>query len=122
MGSHALAKSAQQGFSSSAAYDQHRPSYPADSVENLLKELKISGIKGARVLDLAAGTGKFTELLSQRPEKFEILAVEPHDDMRRTLAEKSLPSVKTTKGFAEHIEGVETGWADAVIVAQVRFA
>lgn len=119
MSDHALSNPAQQGFSGSAAYDQHRPSYPAESVENLLRELKVAGIQGARILDLGAGTGKFTELLAKRPEKFEIVAVEPHDDMRKTLADKNLTGVKTIKGFAESIDGVETGWADAVVVAQV---
>ena len=45
----------------------------------LLEHLQVSGVKRARIIDLAAGTGKFTELLVGRSEDFEILAIEPHN-------------------------------------------
>jgi ubiquinone/menaquinone biosynthesis C-methylase UbiE len=67
---------------------------------------------------LAAGTGKFTEALAAREEGFEIIAVEPHADMRRVLSERGLKGVKVVDGTAENVP-VENGWADAVFVAQV---
>lgn len=67
-----------KGFQNASSYDKHRPSYPPEAVARLLKHLQVHGVKRARVVDLAAGTGKFTELLVGRDEDFEILAVEPH--------------------------------------------
>jgi ubiquinone/menaquinone biosynthesis C-methylase UbiE len=110
-----LAPSAQSGFADGASYDAHRPSYPSTSVTTLLSNLKVAS--GARILDLAAGTGKFTVLLAARPENYSIVAVEPHDGMRTTLAEKSLPRVEVKKGFATAIP-LADGAVDAVIVAQ----
>lgn len=70
-----------KGFQNASSYDKHRPSYPLDAVTRFLKHLHVYGVKKARVLDLAAGTGKFTELLVGRDEDFDILAVEPHSGM-----------------------------------------
>ena len=70
------------------------------------------------MLDLGAGTGKFTELLAQRDEGFEIIAVEPHAGMRRELERKGLRGVRILEGEAAKIP-METGKADAVVVAQV---
>ncbi|KAL8795768.1 MAG: hypothetical protein Q9195_001820 [Heterodermia aff. obscurata] len=110
-------KAALSGFSSASKYDTHRPSYPQSAVSALLSALKISGVQGARIIDLAAGTGKFTELLAAREEGYEILALEPHDGMREELVRKQLRGVTVGKGVAEDM-GVEEQWADAVISAQ----
>lgn len=110
---------ANSGFAASAIYDLHRPSYPAEAVESLLRSLKVSGIKKARLLDLGAGTGKFTELLAGREEEYEILAVEPHPNMRAELARKNLPRVNVVEGGAEKM-AVDSHRAHAVIVAQVQ--
>ena len=67
------------GFQNASSYDKHRPSYPPEAVLRFLKHLKVHGVKRARLVDVAAGTGKFTELLVGRDEDFEILAVEPHN-------------------------------------------
>lgn len=67
-----------KGFQKASSYDRHRPSYPLQAVTRLLERLQVNGVKRARIVDLAAGTGKFTELLVNRDENFEILAVEPH--------------------------------------------
>ena len=111
-------KAALSGFSSASRYDTHRPSYPPSAVSALLSALKISGVQGARIIDLAAGTGKFTELLAARDEEYEIWALEPHDGMREELVRKQLRGVTVGKGSAEDM-GVEEQWADAVISAQV---
>lgn len=70
-----------KGFQNASSYDKHRPSYPPKAVTRFLEHLQINGVKKARIVDLAAGTGKFTELLVGRDEDFEILAVEPHSGM-----------------------------------------
>ena len=77
-------------------------------------------------MDMAAGTGKFTEILAGRPEEFEVVAVEPHGEMRRVLEGKGLSGVTVLEGGVQNVlEGKEgrwlLGWADAVVVAQVSF-
>ena len=71
-----------KGFQDASSYDKHRPSYPAEAVTRFLKHLQVQGLRKARIVDLAAGTGKFTELLVGRDEAFEILAVEPEPGTR----------------------------------------
>ena len=109
-----------KGFKDGSKYDQHRPSYPPEAVDSLLKHLQVADLNGAHIVDLAAGTGKFTGLLAGRQEGFEIIAVEPHDGMRVELEKKGLSSVKVLKGEASSMKGVESQTVDAVIAAQVR--
>ena len=110
---------ATSGFASSAHYDAYRPSYPPASVDALLSALHLDGQKAARVLEIGAGTGKFTSILAAQPEAFEVLSVEPHADMRRVLDAKGFERVRIVDGTAEDLGAVEDGWADACIVAQV---
>ena len=114
----ALADVASRGFAAASAYDQHRPSYPPEAVQQFLTHLKVSGLSGARILDLAAGTGKFTELLAKREEQFEIVAVEPHKVMRGQLEKIGLKRVTVLEGDAVTIP-LKAQSVDAVIVAQV---
>lgn len=109
---------AAQGFAASSDYDKHRPSYPAASVEELLSGCRVAGKKGAKIVDLAAGTGKFTELLAKRNEEFEIIAIEPHHGMRDVLAAKQLPRVTVLSGKADAMP-LEEASVDCVIAAQV---
>ncbi|KPM38083.1 hypothetical protein AK830_g8491 [Neonectria ditissima] len=115
---HAVHDAASKGFHNAQSYDAHRPSYGDAAVSSLLKHLNLEGEVGGRIVDLGAGTGKFTEVLAARPEGFEIIAVEPLNSMRETLAAKQLKGVKTRAGTASKIEAVEDGWADGCIVAQ----
>ncbi|KAM0287748.1 hypothetical protein ACHAQH_000279 [Verticillium albo-atrum] len=108
---------AQSGFADASSYDTYRPSYPASTVTLFLEKLKLTGQKGGRVLDLAAGTGKLTEVLAARDEGFEIVGVEPHPGMRGELARKGLRGVEVRDGFAEGIP-LEDGWGDGCVVAQ----
>ena len=80
----------------------------------------MNGIRNAKILDLAAGTGKFTELLANREEEFEIVAVEPHEGMRKELERKRLNGVKVMDGNATGMP-VGTWEVDAAVVAQVGF-
>ena len=116
-----IAEAAQSGFAPAAAYDAHRPSYPEEAVEQFLQVLEIAGVKGAKVADLAAGTGKFTEILAERPEDYDVVAIEPHDGMRGQLEQKNLPRVRIIKGTADHMAGIADESLACVIAAQVSF-
>ena len=117
------------GFSESGSYDAHRPSYHPPAVAYLLTSLGVVGKHGATVIDMGAGTGKFTEILASREEEFEIIAVEPHEDMRQVLVAKKLPrtlvmeeSVYTVWSRKQYPGALELeGCAQAVVVAQVFF-
>ncbi|HYI61654.1 MAG TPA: methyltransferase domain-containing protein [Acidimicrobiales bacterium] len=101
------------GFSVGADdYERGRPSYPADAVEVLCRELGIG--PGARVLDLAAGTGKLTRLLV--PTGAEVVAVEPVAEMRARL-QAGVPGASVLDGTAEHLP-LPAASVDAVTVAQ----
>ena len=114
-----LPPAAAKGFQNGSRYDQYRPSYPAEAVDSLLTHLQVSGLKGARVVDLGAGTGIFTKLLADRDEAFDITAVEPHADMRAELSKKKLKGVRVLDGGASSMKGVESQSVDAVVAAQV---
>lgn len=79
---------ASKGFSNASDYDKYRPSYPPEAVDKLLKSIGVSGVQNARIVEIGCGTGKFTELLAARPENYEILAVEPLQEMREELVKK----------------------------------
>ncbi len=102
---------AEHGFARAAeAYALARPSYPREAVEILRRELKLG--PSSIVLDLAAGTGKLTELLTGFAR---VIAVEPIAEMRNSLAR--LPFVEALNGRAEAIP-LEARAVDAVLVAQ----
>lgn len=96
-----------------ARYAQYRPDYPDEAVAWALGFLPAS----ARVLDLAAGTGKLTEAVLRCGIPVEaVLAVEPDDDMRAQLS-RLLPEVALRSGTAEQIPAGDAA-ADAVLVGQ----
>lgn len=79
---HDLAPAAAAGFQDAAAYDAHRPAYPSEAVQKLLEHMRLAEVApapvhGRRIVEVAAGTGKFTEALAGRGEAFEVLATEP---------------------------------------------
>ncbi|EDN98044.1 hypothetical protein SS1G_12901 [Sclerotinia sclerotiorum 1980 UF-70] len=117
-----IAPEALAGFSDASSYDKHRPSYPLEALTILLRNLGVENVEGARIIDVGAGTGKFTSLLAQREEGFEILCVEPHEEMREVLRGKfgegeGKGKVRIVEGHAAGME-VQEGWADAVIASQ----
>lgn len=96
----------------SSAYEQARPSYPAEAVAYIVGRGGIG--PGRRVLDLAAGTGKLTRLLV--PSGAEIVAVEPMAAMREQLR-ATVPSVEVRDGTAEDLPVADSS-VDAVTAAQ----
>lgn len=105
------------GFKDGAAYDAFRSSYTPQAVDGLLTELGAKGIFNAKIIDLAAGTGKMTELLAAREEQFQVIAVEPVASMRDTLTAKQLKGVEIRDGLADKMD-LADGYSDALIAAQ----
>lgn len=92
-------ESAAQGYGREAAtYARGRPDYPEELLPWLTDALGLT--PGTPVLDLAAGTGKFTALLARTGA--QITAVEPVDGMREALV-RSVPAVRACPGTAESI-------------------
>ncbi|MFJ2955295.1 class I SAM-dependent methyltransferase [Streptomyces sp. NPDC087270] len=90
-----------------AEYGRLRPAPCDAAVDWLVPE------GAARVLDLAAGAGTLTGLLTARGP--EVVAVEPDGRMRAVLAERN-PGVTVLEGTAEAIP-LPDGTLDAVVVS-----
>lgn len=127
---------ASEGFGGAQAdrYQASRPAYSADCVKTV-SEIVAGDSYGAykskpmRLLEIAAGTGKFTHsfikdspLRGDTSVKIEYIATEPSDGFLAKLrgvvaAEKSPWRVTATAGTAESIP-VDDRSVDAIIVAQ----
>lgn len=104
---------ADSGFDREAeVYEQARPSYPPDSIAWFAEHLDIA--PGRDVLDLAAGTGKFTRLLE--PLAARLTASEPVDGMRAVLHRTS-PAIPIVSSTAE-LMPFRAASFDAITVAQ----
>jgi len=100
---------------SAAAYAQERPDYPDAAVRWALEP--VAGRGPVRVLDLAAGTGKLTQvLLRNGVEAARVVAVEPDGAMLDELRRR-VPGVRAVEGSAERIP-LSDGAVDAVVVGQ----
>lgn len=93
-------------------YERSRPSYPAEAIAVLQRELGIR--PGTRVCDLAAGTGKLTRLLAATGA--DVVAVEPVPGMRDRLRATS-PDIEVLDGTAESMP-FDDDSLHAVTVAQ----
>ena len=93
-------------------YERARPSYAPEAVDAVVREFGLAS--GATVVDLGAGTGKWTRLLTARG--FRVIAVEPIAEMRSAL-ERAVPDATAVDGTAEAIP-VPDGTAAAVTAAQ----
>jgi ubiquinone/menaquinone biosynthesis C-methylase UbiE len=101
-------RAASEGFSRSAdAYERGRPEYPAAAVACVTSRLPA----GARVLDLAAGTGKLTRPLLAAG--LSVVAVEPVAEMRAALPAAAAPMDGTAEAIA-----LDAAAVDAVTVGQ----
>jgi len=88
-----------------AEYERVRPDWPPAAIDRAAALLGLG--LDAEVVDLAAGTGKLTRLLSERFRR--VVAVEPDDRMRALL------DVEAHAGTAERMPLPDKG-ADAVFV------
>ncbi len=105
---------ASTGFEFGAdAYERGRPGYPVESVQKLVQELNLASDK--TVVDLGAGTGKFTRQLREACES-KIIAIEPVAGMRKKFS-AALPSIEVHDGTAESMP-LSDASCDAVVVAQ----
>ncbi|WP_291056938.1 class I SAM-dependent methyltransferase [Herbiconiux sp.] len=96
-----------------AAYERGRPGYPDDAVEWILSQAHTDG-RLPDVVDLGAGTGKFTASLPERSHS--VTAVEPDPQMRERLA-ALLPTVTAVDGSAERLP-LDDASADLITMAQ----
>lgn len=91
-------------------YDRGRPGYPDAVVDWLVPD------DARLVVDVGAGTGKFTRTLVAGSGSAEVVAVEPDPAMRSRLA-AALPDVRALDGTGESIP-LDDGSADVVTFAQ----
>jgi SAM-dependent methyltransferase len=88
-------RSAAVGFDRAAEiYERARPGYPTEAVEFVVSHI------GGTVVDLAAGTGKFTRELVARD--LPTIAVEPVAGMRTTFR-RAMPAVPLLAATAEQL-------------------
>ena len=102
---------ARQFASVAEAYERGRPEYAPAVIGATAAELGIQS--NDPVLDLAAGTGKLTRALVAYG--FAVVAVEPQEPLRATLADK-LSAGRVLDGVAEQIP-LEDGSVAAVMIA-----
>ncbi|MEJ0036459.1 MAG: class I SAM-dependent methyltransferase [Gammaproteobacteria bacterium] len=106
-------RAAAEGFSSGAeVYVRGRPDYPPQALDWLRNSLGLA--VGRAVVDLGAGTGKFTRVLLATGAK--VIAVDPVMPMLDRLR-RDVPEVEAVAGDAEHIP-LAAGSVDAVACAQ----
>ena len=107
----ALHPLAQRFASVADVYERGRPEYPLAAVGALAAELMLN--PGARVLDLAAGTGKLSRALLATG--YDVVAVEPLPSLCELLSEK-IGRERVHDGVAESIP-LPRASVDAVTVA-----
>src|SRR2546426_243513 len=104
---------AAEGFwRAAAAYQRGRPGYPPAAIDWVVERLRIT--PGATVVDLGAGTGKFSRMMHAAGAR--VIAIEPVAAMRAELA-SAVPGVAVLDGTAEAIPCADAS-ADAVTAAQ----
>ncbi len=104
---------AQRGFTEQAAtYARGRPDYPDALAGWLTGQLGLG--QAQTVVDLGAGTGKFTKLLLRTGA--QVQAIEPVDAMRTQLS-AALPQVRALAGTAQAMPLIDAQ-TDAVVCAQ----
>jgi SAM-dependent methyltransferase len=109
----AIHQAAQQGFSQqSSTYQRGRPEYPAELRGWLVHDLGAK--QSAAVVDLGAGTGKFTRLLASLGAA--VTAIEPVEAMREQLVQ-AVSGVHALPGSAESMP-LDDASVDAVACAQ----
>lgn len=109
----AINETAAAGFERGASdYERGRPGYPPEVIAELVTLFHLG--PDCSVVDLGAGTGKFTRQLVATGAS--VVAVEPIDAMRAEFA-KALPATEVRVGTAEAIPAAD-GSVDLVTCAQ----
>jgi SAM-dependent methyltransferase len=104
---------AAEGYGHGAqTYARGRPGFPPQSLDWLLDDLALR--PGKIALELGAGTGKFTKILTQTGA--DVIAVEPVAAMLQQLCIDQ-PQVRTLRAHAQHLP-LNDGAVDVVICAQ----
>lgn len=104
---------AQSGFDADASrYERGRPDYPAEVTDWLRDSIDLE--PGTTVVDLGAGTGKFTRRLLATGAR--VIAVEPVAGMRAKLT-ADLPEIEVLNGNATSIPLADAS-VDAIVCAQ----
>jgi SAM-dependent methyltransferase len=93
-------------------YARGRPGFPTEALDWLTNDLRIG--PGKTVVELGAGTGKFTQWLVQT--KADVIAVEPVVAMLARL-QADLPGVRTLRATAQNLPFANAS-VGAVICAQ----
>lgn len=96
-----------------ALYEQFRPGYPLSFFKELITQLVKK--KDPIIADIGAGTGIFTNVLSNISQK--LIAVEPNDEMRDILKRNFSNGCLCIKGQAENT-GLSNNSVDLITVAQ----
>jgi len=112
-----------KGFTDGNYYDKSRPTYPR-AIFDLIHASVLGSVRNPsktnqslKVLEIAAGTGKFTEKLIKSIKNMEsFIALEPSDGFREKLQEK-LPNIKAINGSANNT-GLDDDSQDIIFVAQ----
>ena len=119
-----MQRAASEGFRGAERYERSRPEYPPEAVAWLASALRLgpeAPAASAAVVELGAGTGKFTRRIAGPGATglragLTVVAVEPVAEMRRELA-AGVPQARVVGGLAEAIP-LRTGGAWAVVCAQ----
>lgn len=120
---------AETGFAESNVnrYNNVRPDYPKEIIDSFKDRLINDALtKGkVNVLELGAGTGKFTNSffeydhdLHTMGNELNYIATEPSPAFRQSLADQNLPLSQVCDATGSSIACCEDGSVDAIIVAQ----
>lgn len=108
-----LHPTAAKGFGAAAElYQQARPSYPQEVISWLRNDLNLGS--SSDVVDLAAGTGKFTTYIKQVTS--HVIAIEPVEQMQQQFIELH-PDISIKTAYSHRLP-LETARYDAVLCAQ----
>ncbi|KAJ7088585.1 S-adenosyl-L-methionine-dependent methyltransferase [Mycena epipterygia] len=112
---------AQAGFGkgTNELYNKARPQYPPEALSHLRRAIKSSDL--LNIVEVGSGTGLFTRGLLAHPEWTavrELKAVEPSEGMREVFLKYTTDDrVRISDGTFDKT-GVESGWADVIVIAQ----
>ncbi|XP_048738753.1 uncharacterized protein LOC125653347 [Ostrea edulis] len=109
------------GFVDGGNYEAHRPGYTDEAVKEVISmatdSIKSLGDCQYDILELGAGTGKFTQcLLKNIPQELKVLLTEPSENFLKTL-EKKFPDMNTRQCSADNIPVTDHS-VNAIIAAQ----